>query len=93
MKLFVLWLYFSTPWMWGPIPMTPGWASVAVFEEMETCVTALNAAAKYRQILAGYRVNTSRGGLCLRPGQAPYEGPALEEIFDRYKETILHGGG
>jgi len=66
---------------------------MAVFEEMETCMTALSAAAQLRQMLAGYGVTTSQKGLCLRPDQAPYEGPALEEIFDRYEETILHGGG
>ena len=38
--LVVLWLYFAQPWSWGPIPMTPGWASVAVLDP-EACAEAL----------------------------------------------------
>lgn len=91
MNLFVLWLYFSSPWTWGPIPMSPGWASMAVFDDKETCATALNAAEGYRRMLVGYGATPSERGLCLGPNQAPYEGPALEEIFERYEETILYG--
>lgn len=41
--LMVLWLYFSQPWMWGPIPMTPGWAAVAVLDK-EACLEAISRA-------------------------------------------------
>lgn len=91
MNLFVLWLYYGRPWMWGPIPMSPGWASIAVFDDKETCVTALNAAEENRRMLVGYGVTPSEKGLCLEPNQTPYEGPTLEEIFVRYEETILFG--
>lgn len=91
MNLFVLWLYYGGAWMWGPVPMSPGWASIALFDDEETCMTALNAAQEYRRMLVGYRVTLSQKGLCLRPDQTPYESPTLEEIFDRYNETILYG--
>jgi hypothetical protein len=90
-NLFVLWLYYGGSWMWGPIPMSPGWASMAVFYDKETCMTALNAATEYRRMLGGYKVTASKKGSCLKPDQTPYGGPALEEIFDRYEETILYG--
>lgn len=89
--MFVLWLHYSAPWMWGPIPMSPGWASVAVFKDVKTCITALKAAKEYRQMLAEFGLTGSEKGICLGPNQTPYEGPALEDIFDRYEETILYG--
>lgn len=41
--LMVLWLYFAQPWSWGPLPMTAGWASVAVLDE-SACAEALTRA-------------------------------------------------
>ncbi len=93
MNLFVLWLYFSAPWTWGPVPMSPGWASVAVFQDQETCMTALKAGKENRQMLEEFGVVTvSKRGLCLGPNERPYEGPSLKEMFgDNYEETILYG--
>lgn len=54
--LMVLWLFFSTPWAWGPIPMTPGWAAVAVLNA-EGCQEALERAVS--------------PAVCLGPGQEP----------------------
>lgn len=71
--------------------MSPGWASVAVFQDQETCMTALKAGKENRQMLEEFGVTVSKKGLCLGPNERPYEGPALEEIFDRYEETILYG--
>jgi len=65
---------------------------VAVFQDQETCMTALKARKENRQMLEEFGVVTvSKRGLCLGPNERPYEGPALEDIFDRYEETILYG--
>jgi len=57
--LFVLWLLYSTPWAIGPVPMTPGWAGVALLDQ-EACLVALE--------------RSPRTGACL-PGGAPEPGP------------------
>lgn len=36
----VLWLFFSSPWVWHGLPMDPGWAAVAVLDP-ESCPEAL----------------------------------------------------
>ncbi len=65
---------------------------MAVFQDQETCMTALKAGKENRQMLEEFGVVTvSKRGLCLGPNERPYEGPALEDIFDRYEETILYG--
>ena len=70
--------------------MPPGWASVAVFQDLDTCMIALKEAKANRQMLGKFEVTASEEGLCLGPNEWPYEGPALDDIFDRYEETILH---
>ena len=47
---------------------------MAVFQDRETCMTALQAAKENRQVLAEYRVTASEKGLCLGPNERPYEG-------------------
>ena len=55
MKL-VLWLYFATTWSWGTIPMSPGWASMAVLDP-PACHEALE--------------RTKQIAVCLEPGKVP----------------------
>ena len=44
--------------------MSPGWASVAVFQDQETCMTALKAGKENRQMLEEFGVVTvSKRGL------------------------------
>ena len=53
----VLWIYFSQPWHFGPIPMTPGWASAQVFFDREGCEAAVS--------------NGHSPMVCLPPGASP----------------------
>lgn len=53
MKLFVLWFFFTPPWHFGPVPMTPGWFSAAVLDPV-ACVEATERA--------------SSPAICLPPG-------------------------
>lgn len=50
--LFVLWLFFPTPWIFHGLPMDPGWASVAILDET-TCQEALLHAARPAQCVPG----------------------------------------
>lgn len=51
--LFVLWLFFPTPWAFHGLPMSSGWASVAVLDE----------AACQRALLT---LNNARPARCVR---------------------------
>lgn len=42
--LFVLWLFFPAPWAFHGLPMSPGWASVAVQDEAACQRALLNLA-------------------------------------------------
>ncbi|HAM57859.1 MAG TPA: hypothetical protein DCQ64_21575 [Candidatus Rokubacteria bacterium] len=63
---FVLWLLYTAPWAFGPAPMTPGWAGVALLDE-EACLAALE---RVRQ-----------PALCLPPG-APEPEPLAKFRMD-----------
>lgn len=63
--LVVLWVFFTTPWQFGHVPMTVGWASMAVFHDAESCENALE--------------NTARRAEC-RPAGAEEPRPLAEII-------------
>lgn len=76
--LFVLWLYFAAPWSFHGVPMTPGWASVAVLNA-EVCHLARLTAAR------------GRPALCLRPRvfslPQPLALPQLPRRSERQEDT------
>lgn len=37
LDVWVLWIFMSAPWHFGPIPMPPGWWSAAVTFSYEEC--------------------------------------------------------
>jgi hypothetical protein len=59
MKLVVLWVFFSVPWQFGPIPMSSGWYSAFVYQDMHECQAALG--------------RIPRTALCLNVNELPDE--------------------
>jgi hypothetical protein len=39
---FLLWIYMSHPWHFGPLPLTPGWYSPVVFHDLGSCQAAVD---------------------------------------------------
>ncbi len=70
LKVWVLWVFFQTPWNFGPIPMSPGWWSATVTHSYEECVQLIELMNDGR--------DSARLAECL-PAAALQPDPALME--------------
>ena len=51
LKVWVLWILFSTPWNFGPIPITEGWWGAVVTQSEEECTGIVTMLHEGRDVL------------------------------------------